>query len=534
MKRRSKSETPRKNKCQKDKNSRSGSISGESVFPLPRLGDLLELRWTLDSDSVRGEEDGSSKDLSVWWPAVVAGCAGRQRDLIYTVDPQPHDASELVRWKQGYSEDESPDVVVEKVLFTGNIANHLLSGDEVVWRFATWRGENQTPASAQLTEEVDGFPPGKVTSRYAAVASAQEALSKEVAGLRSTLTHAAGPYAGALREAATTKHVVRRILRVFMRAAVEEALRGGTPQAMRILLEKDRRVVFGTFITSKKADCTLGEFRDVFNAILADAPENGSRVSAYPSAHALYFPSPRQTGSLKVRFQSYGDLCDVLCIPLHSRSLKAGKTRKDDAIALVGTCVSEKVADRDGSARQATRIMVGHSCADLLDDSCEPTPHRLPGRENVEVVCLYQSDSTYCSEERRSGSSFVVQKSNASEIREMERFECDESEERRHAIFYDDPNESASYMKDLTFDLCWSPLPVPPGSAFEAGAVPGAIIARIPVVVVTTNQLVHSVEQQLLADDGGVSNENVMRTHLRHRSVCPPAKVSLGMDKDET
>ena len=56
---------------------------------------------------------------------------------------------------------------------------------------------------------------------------------------------------------------------------------------------------------------------------------------------------------------------------------------------------------------------------------------------------------------------------------------------------------------DLTFELSWTPLPTPPGTVFDAGSVPGSLVARIPVVVVRTLQLISSVERQLLANDGG-------------------------------
>ena len=86
----------------------------------------------------------------------------------------------------------------------------------------------------------------------------------------------------------------------------------------------------------------------------------------------------------------------------------------------------------------------------------------------------------------------------------------------------EEEDEGAFPTADLTFDLTWKPHSVPAGCVFDAGAVPGFLFARIPVVVIRTKQLIASVVDQLLADDGTGGSEDTIRAGLRLISVSPP------------
>ena len=522
----------------------TSATPGIALVPLPSPGDLLELRWALD--------EGPEDDRLVWWPAIVlrgpvgppvhAQSGEGAFDIIYTKDAEPQDAVELLRWKECPSDAPGADVTVERVFLKGNVASHELSGCTVAWRFATWRSSAPPPGT-------DG---GESATRLVAVEKAQERISREVATLhaelRASVAHATESIRPmyTLRESAQCAASARKILRIFLRSAVEDSLRTGTPQGMRAVLEQERASVFGTVVTTRRADCTLADFQSVYDTVLQDVgPGARDRVSAYPSAHALRFPSLRQTGALHVRFTSYGDMCDALGIPLHSRALRAGRTKREEAVAVVGTTVLQPAPSQHGddACGSERRLLVGHSCLGLFcggggDDAVQGVTG------DWDIVALHQADTHFNAAERRSRCEFSAEKRGAADLAVMSRLplpapfaqdKCADdlaaaSESQRVAddgAASEDSDQAASAdsaAPDLTFDLSWTPLPAPQGTVFDAGTVPGSIVAHIPVVVVRTTQLILSVERQLLSNEGGGTADDNVRAGLRLVSVSSPAQ----------
>ena len=520
MKRRSRSSTtPLKvEKHQKTEDPRKASSSirdDEAPFDLPRQGDLLELRWVL-SESVQTSE---GHDRTVWWPAIVVKHSSTPLwELVYTAEAEAHDASELLQYKAdpGKVVESSEEIQTEQVVFRGYFADHLLSGNTVTWRFASWRDSAQSSSSKDA---------GGNSNPCVAVARAQEILAEEAAVLRATL-HRAISSSGVLGDfpAREAKSTARRILRTFVRLALEDALRGGNPQQMKAALESEENVVFPTVLCTRRSDCTLGQMRAVFEAIIEDMPPDGrERISAFTSAHVINFPSPRQSEPIGVRFRTYGDLCSILGVPMHSRALKAGKTRPD-AVAVVGSTVLLPRQEGEGGSQDSTtrKILVGHSCVNLFNGCSDASAGVLP---SWDVVTLHQDDTTYLASERRSKSLFVVEKVSTADLQKMSRtiLRSPIAEHTKQLDFEHITEElDEEIAPEFTFDLSWLPLPISPGTVFEAGAVPGSLTVRVPVVVVRSAPLICSLEQQLLEVGDSQSEEEKVRSNLRSICISPP------------
>lgn len=540
-----------------DASAHAGALAGP--IPLPTRGDLVECLWTVENstntpasllDNIAG--DSQADGLKVWWPAVVVRVpthgadADGHYEIIYTASHQAHDASELDIWRRVSPDaDNAPDATTEPVNFSGNTAYHINSKSCVAWRFATWRDtvtRGGTPEyGSSAVVRCRGAPSCE------AVAKAQTSLKEELDALRELVRQALGP-AAPLNLAASKIDFARRTLRVFLRAAMADAMKTATPKSF-----ADDSVVLASSLSTKRVDCTLGEFGELFQTILMDIPAGGrDRVHGYPSDHSLHYPSPRHAAqsehAYSIKFDCYADLCAVAGIPVERRALSAGRGKLRDACAVVGTVVTaigEGPACRESGSgsvdpSQGRFLLVGQSCRGLFRGSRDRSQSETNGKDaSWDVVALIQEHTGFHPSDSRSDSEFVARKMSTAVLATLSRAEPSPSAASPDPVSleasrlpasegdgFEDVAEGAPTAaadgEDQTFDLCWKPASVPGGSVFHAGEVPGSLIARIPVVLVRTGQLIESILEELLYEDGSHTGKDSARAALRLHSVSPP------------